>query len=246
MPADSLACAVRHLPVGWSGHYSDVVESTQDQARVAAGEGAPNRSVFVADCQSAGRGRQGRTWSAAPGTALLMSMLFRETAPAPRPFRYTRVLSLAVLESVLELIPGALMAIKWPNDLMLADRKVAGILAETAWNGEDLQVIAGLGVNISSHPNLPQATSLGTVGPIDRGRLLGLILASVDRWLTRPDAAVHAAWANHLWARGQRLRLLDLGEQFDVVVLGADDDGSLHVRLSDGQELHTTTGELLA
>jgi BirA family transcriptional regulator, biotin operon repressor / biotin---[acetyl-CoA-carboxylase] ligase len=243
MPADSLAVAVDSLPAAWTGHYFDTVDSTQDVARAAARDGAPGRSLFVADYQSAGRGRHARTWLAAPGTALLMSILFREAHADPRPWRFTSLASIALLESLQPVVPGRKLAVKWPNDVMLDDKKLAGVLAETSWNGHDLQAIVGLGLNVTTSPALPGVTHLGQV---DRGQLLLRLVARLDHWLGRPDGCLVAAWQACLWRRGQRLRLLDLGRDEHVTVLGADADGSLRVCLADGTERRTVTGELLA
>jgi BirA family biotin operon repressor/biotin-[acetyl-CoA-carboxylase] ligase len=251
MPTDALGVAVARLPPGWHAHYFEAVDSTQDEARLAARRGAPNRSLFVADFQRAGRGRRGRSWLAPPGAALLLSMLFRETNPAPSPFRWTSLASVALAESIehlLKLHP----AIKWPNDLMLKDRKLAGILAETSWDGQQLVAIVGVGVNVNTPaadlgaiPGAATSLSLECGHQVDRGKLLRELLRAVAHWLERPAAEVHAAWESRLWARGQRLRLLDLGDEQEVVVLGAKADGSLRVRMASGEERTTTTGELI-
>ena len=243
MPADSLAVAVDSLPAAWTAHYFDTVDSTQDVARTAARDGASGRSLFVADYQRAGHGRRARTWLAAPGTALLMSILFREAHADSRPWRFTSLASMALLDTVSDFVSRSRLAIKWPNDVMLDDKKLAGVLAETAWNGADLQAIVGVGVNVTASPDLPGVTHLGEV---DRGELLLRLVARLDYWLCQPDDCLVAAWQACLWRRGQRLRLLDLGRDEHVTVLGADADGSLRVRLADGTERRTVTGELLA
>src|SRR5438874_1724994 len=116
MPNDGLASAIAHLPPGWQGQFSEVVESTQDEARAAAAQGAPNRSIFVADFQRAGRGRQGRQWLAQPGVALMLSIVFRDAAgPAPVPLRFTTLASVSLAEAIEAVSPGARPAIKWPN-----------------------------------------------------------------------------------------------------------------------------------
>src|ERR1051326_5424969 len=137
MATDRLAAAVVGLRAPWYGQSFKEVASTQDLARAAAASGAPDRSIFVAEYQRAGRGRQGRTWLAPPGTALLMSILFRETtSPSmPVPWRFTSLVSLSIAQAVDELLPACSPSIKWPNDLMLGDRKVAGVLAETRFDG---------------------------------------------------------------------------------------------------------------
>lgn len=248
MPSDSLASAVRGLPSPWQGFWFDSVDSTQDVAREAARHGTPGQSIFVADFQSAGRGRQGRTWTAEPGTALLMSLLFRERGAQPRPWRYTSLASLALVETIQPLVATGAAAIKWPNDVMLDGRKVAGVLAETSFNGDDLQAIVGVGLNVATAPPLPGATALveHADSPIDRGELLLRFVERLEHWLHRAFEDVHATWQGHLWARGQRLRLVDLGETNDVVVLGVREDGALLVQMPDRTQRVTTTGELLA
>ena len=252
MASDGLAQALQALPPDWRGHYFDVADSTQDEARAAARLGAPSRSIFVADYQRAGRGRHGRLWLAGPGDALMLSIIFRERATPPIPWRWTSLASVALVEAFQELLPTLAPAIKWPNDVLLDDRKVAGILAETTSDGQQLVAVVGIGVNVNS-----AASSLATVGspatslriaagrPVDRGRLLVTFLRRMNTWYARPWPELHAAWQARLWGRGQRLRLLDLGREEEVVVLGAELDGSLRVRLADGSEHHTTTGELI-
>jgi BirA family biotin operon repressor/biotin-[acetyl-CoA-carboxylase] ligase len=254
MGGDRLAAAVHRLPAPWHGAYFDTVDSTQDEAREAARRSAPSRSLFVADYQRAGRGRARRQWLAPPGSALLMSVLFREEVdtPAIKPWRYTRLAALALIGSIEDHISGAQPAIKWPNDVMLHDAKVAGILAETSWDGRQLQVIVGIGLNVSAAPaEVPDATCLRTAqppgaAPLDRGNLLLTFVSQLDALFAEPDEVVSEKWNTRLWRRGQRLRMLDGDQEEEVVILGAQPDGALRVRGSDGRERVTTTGELLA
>jgi BirA family biotin operon repressor/biotin-[acetyl-CoA-carboxylase] ligase len=240
---DGLAAAVDALPRGWRGHYFETLGSTQDQARA----GAQHRSIYVADFQSAGRGRRGRSWIAPPGAALMLSLVFRDTASMP--LRWTTLTSVALVEAIEDIQPTLKPAIKWPNDVLLNDRKVAGILAETTWDGVELVAIVGVGVNVNSSPPdlIPLATSLRLASGqhVDRGDLLRAFVRRLDQWLSRPHAELHGAWQARLWGHGQRLRLVDLGGEEEVVVLGAESDGSLRVRLADGTERLTTTGELI-
>jgi BirA family biotin operon repressor/biotin-[acetyl-CoA-carboxylase] ligase len=248
MAGDSLAAALLRLPAAWHGYWFETVDSTQDAARAAASHGAADRSLFVADYQRAGRGRQGRSWLAESGAALLMSILFREVGAEARPWRFTSLASLAVVEAVQPLLARGSAAIKWPNDVMLDDKKVAGVLAETSWDGHRLQAIVGLGLNVTAAPEMPGATWLARYGdgPIDRGDILLRLVDRLDHWAMQPDEQLHAAWQRHLWRRGQRMRLLDLGCEEDVILLGAGADGSLEIERADGSRHITTTGELLA
>src|SRR5215216_6112744 len=100
MTTDGLARAVTAFPPGWHGRYFETLNSTQDEARAAARLGAPSPSVIVADYQRAGRGRQGRAWLAQPGVALLLSVIFRENAAVPAPWRWTTLASVALAEAI--------------------------------------------------------------------------------------------------------------------------------------------------
>jgi BirA family transcriptional regulator, biotin operon repressor / biotin---[acetyl-CoA-carboxylase] ligase len=247
------------LPVGWQVRYWPSVESTQDVARRAVAEGAPTNTVFVADHQTAGRGRQARKWLASPGSALLMSVLFRESSRSPVPWRFTSLAALALCDAIGDVGAPLKPAIKWPNDVMLGNRKVAGVLAESAWDGDRLAVVVGMGTNVgTTAAELSQlgasATSLrDELGrSVDRGELLRAVVRRLEAWLRRSDGDRLSAWQARLWGRGQRLRLrgmaaegVDANQEADVIVLGADDDGALRVRLADGSERRTVSAEII-
>jgi biotin-(acetyl-CoA carboxylase) ligase len=132
-------------PPGWSVAYCHSTDSTQELARAAGAAGAPHGSVFVADWQRAGRGRRGRPWTAPPGTSLLFSILVRDTHLAP--FAQTAACTLALCR-VLETHALA-PRIKWPNDVLLRDRKVAGVLTErVSGDGPPFQIV-GIGLNVA-------------------------------------------------------------------------------------------------
>ncbi len=252
MVQDTLPDAIRRLPPGWRGQFYADVASTQDVARAAAKAGAPSRSIFVADFQSAGRGRQGRSWLARPGTALMLSMLLRQSGE-PRPWRSTALMSVALVEALEAVLPDlAGVAIKWPNDVLIDGRKVAGVLAESTSNGAESTVIVGIGLNVlatredlAEIPSPATSVALASGAEIDRGVLLLELVGRVDEWLTKPEAELQTTWQGRLWGRGQRARLADVDLDEEVVILGATLDGALRVRLADGRELSTTTGELM-
>jgi BirA family biotin operon repressor/biotin-[acetyl-CoA-carboxylase] ligase len=184
---DTLANVVEQLPAGWRGRYWPRLSSTQDEARRIVRLGAPTRSIVLADYQTAGRGRQARRWIAPPGTGLLVSMIFREAGRVPIPWRYTTLASVALTQTIECLIPKLQPAIKWPNDIVLLDgAKVAGVLAESTWDGEQLVVIVGVGVNVDVPTQIlasigRAATSLSAAAgePVDRADLLlGLLAGS--------------------------------------------------------------------
>src|SRR5215218_5681460 len=133
------------LPPGWRVLHEPSVESTNDLAREAASRGWPDRSVFVADFQTKGRGRHGRTWLCPPRAGLLMSVLLRRRdAPA---YSYTMLAAVALSEAI-ERLHSLEPAIKWPNDVVVDDKKIAGVLAEAWDDGREQTVVVGIGVNV--------------------------------------------------------------------------------------------------
>src|SRR5262249_21836871 len=167
--------------------------------------------------QSAGRGRRGRTWTAPPGFGLLFSALLHLPPTDPAPLDSTMRAALALAEAVDALGPRP--AIKWPNDLLLGDRKLAGILAESFAAGGGRAVGGGRGVHVGDPgplpPDLPStATALSAeLGRrVHRGELLLATLRQLDAWLASPAAEVRRAWRARLWGRDQVIRAVE-GEE---------------------------------
>lgn len=211
-----------------------VVDSTQTVAFDLAARGAPDGSVVVADFQTAGRGRRGRSWQAAPGSALLLSLVLRpRLLPDALP-----ALSLATAVAVAEAIratAGADARLKWPNDVLVGERKVAGILLE-ARHEPDVVVVAGIGINLRPDAIPPalaaRATCLGA--GVDREALLRAVLAAVDRWRRRLEAEgfepVRARWLALSDAVGRRVER----DGVAGLVVGLDADGALLVEDAGG------------
>jgi BirA family biotin operon repressor/biotin-[acetyl-CoA-carboxylase] ligase len=240
------------LPPGWRVLHESSVESTNDLAREAARRGWPDRSVFVADYQTKGRGRHGRVWLCPPRAGLLMSILLRRR-DAP-PYAYTMLAAVALSEAIERLL-ALEPAIKWPNDVVLDGRKVAGVLAEASDDGREQTVVIGVGTNVNLEmeelADLPNATSLAIEAghEVHRGELLTLILERLDSWLKRDvrqrDEGIWQAWNGRLWGRDQLVRVQDGADELRATVLGGDRDGTLLVRLADGSTRRIVAGELL-
>ena len=194
--ADSLAPgAVRPLLRGRFGRvyrYAEVTPSTQRMLGEESAEGA----VAVTEEQTEGRGRLGRRWEAAPGTSILVSVLLVPPVEPPRLPELSLVAGGAVAQAIAE-ITGLEPAIKFPNDLLIGMRKVAGILAESS----EGRVVLGIGVNVNQTAQelpadtLTPPTSLRVVlgEPVDRARLLAAILLHLERdydaWTTGTAAS---------------------------------------------------------
>jgi BirA family biotin operon repressor/biotin-[acetyl-CoA-carboxylase] ligase len=177
--------------------------STQDAAR-----GLPLGSVVVADQQTAGRGRLGRRWDAPPGSALLASFVL--------PSRPLASLAAGVAAAV---ACGESVRLKWPNDLLVDGRKLAGILVEQRGG----RCVVGIGVNLTWAP--PGAGRLEA----DRDRLLERLKAELERWFTADDSEVLAAWRTRSDTLGRRVRVELPGETFEGWAEDVAEDGSLLV-----------------
>jgi BirA family transcriptional regulator, biotin operon repressor / biotin---[acetyl-CoA-carboxylase] ligase len=176
------AGALRAALIGRWAHL-DVVErtgSTNADLLAAAADGAPDRTVLVAEHQEAGRGRLARSWVAPPGTGITVSVLLRPTGVAPSRFAWLPLLAGLALLDCIRAVCDVPAALKWPNDLLLGpgQRKAAGILAEVA-DAVRPAVVVGIGLNVAaSPPDQPSATSLADEGAVvDRTRVLTTLLS---------------------------------------------------------------------
>src|SRR5512143_2060350 len=144
---------LRDLPLGGL-RYFPTASSTNDEALAWAAQGANDLSLVIADEQTAGRGRGGRKWFTPPGSALAFSLLMRQTEQE-RP-HLSRVVGLAALSVASVLRSYSLpIQVKWPNDILVGGRKLAGILIESVWNGEAVDcTVIGIGLNVM-RPSVP-------------------------------------------------------------------------------------------
>ena len=167
-----------------------VTDSTNDDALAAARAGAPHGALFVTEEQRRGRGRRGNSWHAAPGEALLFSLVLRPSVPLERASSLSLVAGLAVRAAVASSLTlsgvSARVQVKWPNDVLVDGKKVAGILVESHVRGDTLgAVVVGVGLNVGllSLPDdvAAHATSLLLLGAtVPREELLASVLGELD------------------------------------------------------------------
>lgn len=214
---------------GRSLRYLGEVGSTQDELRRWDDAGRlPNGAVVVAERQTAGRGRRGRVWLSATGN-LTFSVLLRGPLPLG-------ALPLLPLRAGVALRRAAgVGGLKWPNDLLLHGRKLAGVLLEAELRGEEAaRAVLGIGINVAAAP--PGAACVADTGPAPpRAALLAAILRELENTLNEPPGDVLAAWRAHNVTLGQRVRFGDPPRE--GLALDLDDQGGLQVRCGE----HTVT-----
>lgn len=237
------------LTTRWLGrsheHWAEVA-STNDRALAWARRGAPHGAMVTADAQSAGRGRLGRPWASPPGEDLYVSLILR-----PGRAEGLGALGLAVGAGLREGLAGWLprAQLKWPNDILVGGRKLAGILCEARWVGGAPEVVVGFGVNVGRttfpHELSDRATSLARelADPPTRAEVLSRALPAIESALTSFFAggfpAIRGRYEPYCALQGQVVQVAgdasDPGSpRTDARALGFDDDGALRVAPLDG------------
>ena len=196
------------------------IGSTNDEALAWATEGAKDFSLVIADEQTAGRGRMGRKWHTPPGSALALSLIIRPQGQECETVGlFSGLGALALVDALRSL--GIMTEIKWPNDVLIQGRKVAGILAEAQWAGDRLDaVVLGIGINVAPEAptlaeqhegllNFPATSVSENLGrPVDPVELLQAVLTELVAW--RPRVASQdfiTAWESNLAFRGETVQI---------------------------------------
>lgn len=240
----------RRLPVVGLGrplYFFTSIGSTNDYAKELAEQGAPHGTVVVADEQTAGRGRAGRSWSTPASTALALSLLVRTEELKPEAAASLNGVGALSVAQAIE-ARGGQVGIKWPNDVLVRGKKAAGILVESAWEQDRLaHAVIGVGVNVHRGSAPPAdavevpATDLETAlgQRLKRTILLVDILRTTGRWLEDLGTdKLLAAWQARLMYRGQWVSVRSQEGDLRGELLGLTPEGKLRLRI-DGSEVRT-------
>ena len=240
-------------PPGYRLRRFDDLDSTNDEAKRQAAQGAPDGTVFVARRQTAGRGRRGRSWESPEGN-LYASLLLRPEYGPQQAAQLSFVTALALADTVRAILPPKkCVELKWPNDVLVKGRKISGILLEAAPGGGGLDwLVIGCGINIVSHPKLQEgkATSLAAEGASAPAldSVLDIFLQAlhggIARWEANGFAPVREAWLTSAHGVGRPIVVRLPGETLRGTFSALDENGALKLELAGGGERLVTGGEV--
>lgn len=255
---DVLTAAVLapHLQGTWRRiEWLAETDSTQRVARDLARGGAPEGTTVFAEAQTAGRGRLGRTWHSPAGANVYASVLLRPVVEPARVPQVALVAGLAAADAIAA--EGLAPRIKWPNDVLVDDRKVVGILVEMEAEMERVHhVVAGIGVNVNvARDDFPpelrdKAGSLRVAAgrPIDRprfaARLLAALEARYERWLLNGFASMRSEWEGYSSLTGRTVHVTAPDGEIAGTVRGVDAGGGLELERPGGGIVRITSGEV--
>ncbi len=256
LSAAAILQAAGELDVFKKLHLHDVIDSTQSEAHRLAVTGGEHGTLVLADSQSSGRGRQGRDWYSPPGQGIWMSLILMPKLSLTFAPQMTLVTAVALCRTIRKQL-RADVGIKWPNDLLIAGKKISGILVESV--GEDERVrymVIGVGIDCnmeaSDYPEELQkkATSLRieTGERIDRSSLIVAFLQEFDElmrlYLEYGFAPIRTLWESHSVTLSQQLKLHSGGRLIEGEAIGMDDYGGLLIRQADNQIQAVYSGEM--
>lgn len=250
---DRLQSLLKTQSLGRRVFYEASTRTTMDVARTEAQRGAPDGAIVIAEEQTAGQGRMGRSWVSPPGENIYCTIILR---PTLEQLRYISVVAPLVVCQAIEESTNLLPRVRWPNDIAIDGKKVSGVLTQTELSDGALDfALTGIGVNVNMDPDKHDdirdiATSLGQqLGRhLAREDVLAAMLNHFESLYLamRRGEVVSIDWKQRLETLGQHVRvsgpdgaLLDQG-----VAVDADSDGSLILRRDDGSHVRIEAGEV--
>jgi BirA family transcriptional regulator, biotin operon repressor / biotin---[acetyl-CoA-carboxylase] ligase len=220
-------------------HYFPEIDSTMTEARKMAQAGCPPFTVVIAEHQTQGRGRLKRTWHSAEG-GLYFTLVLR---PTLRPVDSGQVnfLTSVVLATVLREDYSIDAGVKWPNDILVGNRKIAGLLSEMGTIGHQVNYVnIGIGLNVNNDPNPTEPTAISIKNllgkPVTRAPILNRFLDRLEESMKKMTwEETLDAWRSLSITRGQRVRVVTARETVEGIAVDVDNTGALIVKLSDGE-----------
>lgn len=247
------------LKTKWLGttiHYFHTLDSTNSRAYELANRGAEEGEVVIAESQTKGKGRLGRNWYSPPNLNLYLSVILRPPIPPHQAPLITLMAAVATAEAIGN-YPGLRPMIKWPNDLLLNGRKVAGLLNEIKSETDRIDfVILGIGVNLNIVGRMfPKeiraiATSLKeeTGQPVSRKIFLASLLQELEKWyavfIKRGGAVILQSWREWAQIKGRHVKMTSFGETIEGIAIDVDSDGALMIETGRGERKKVVAGDI--
>jgi BirA family biotin operon repressor/biotin-[acetyl-CoA-carboxylase] ligase len=247
MKEQILSSLPEHFPWRENIHYFDSIDSTNTRAKQLSSQGAPQGTILIADTQTGGRGRMGRSFESPKGTGIYLSVILRPRCAAEKLMHLTCAVGVAVCDAV-EAVCGVRPRIKWINDLILGNKKLGGILTELSLDnlGSVSYAVIGIGINVGATPDGVNeiATSLQEAGFIvDRAKLIAEILQKLEH-LSIADTSVMEQYRKDCLTLGQQVCILKSDGISYGTAVDIDDRGGLLVRDTDGNTQTVSSGEV--
>ncbi|MBR5317585.1 MAG: biotin--[Lachnospiraceae bacterium] len=242
----------------WAGCnvvFFEETGSTNVEARMLAEQGAGHGTLVVADSQSGGKGRRGRSWHSPKGSAIAMSMILKPELEPDKASMLTLVQAMAVAKA-LEEICGCKPQIKWPNDILINEKKVCGILTEMNLNKTEIaSIIIGCGVNVNQESFPEEISQIATSLKMETGQmfhraeLIGCICRYFEEYfeefMTAKDlSGIVEKYNNYLISKGCSVKVLDPQGEFQGEALGINARGELLVKKESGEIVNVYAGEV--
>jgi BirA family biotin operon repressor/biotin-[acetyl-CoA-carboxylase] ligase len=247
------------LKTKWIGktiHHFHTLDSTNSKAYQLALDGAEEGEVVVAESQEKGRGRLGRQWFSPPFLNLYLSVILRPKIPPHQASLITLMAAIATADAI-QKFSGFLPLIKWPNDILLRNRKVAGLLNEINSEMDRIHfVILGIGINLNMDEKMfskeirTVATSLKREmrQTISRKAFLQSLLQELEKWYTifmkQGSAVILKAWRDRAHLKGRRVKVTSFGETLSGIAVDVDSDGALILETADGKRKRVVAGDI--
>ena len=255
MKSELLSCLPASFP--WRGniHHFDTIDSTNTRAKETAAAGAPHGTVLIADSQTGGRGRMGRSFHSPAGSGIYLSVILRPNCPATKLMHLTCAVAVAAADGV-EAAAGLRPGIKWTNDLVVGQKKLGGILTELSVNQAGIveYAVVGIGINCGQTAgdfpvdieNIATSLRLCTGKRIDRAQVTGQILLALDKIFSQLQdaAAILARYRKDCMTIGREISLVRGDEIRHGKALDVDIQGALVVEFPDGHIENVASGEV--
>ena len=232
-------------------HWFDCIDSTNTRAKEMALSGAPHGTVLIADRQTGGRGRMGRSFQSPGGVGVYLSVLLRLKCPAEQLMHLTCATAVAACDAVEQAV-GLRPGIKWTNDLVCGSRKIAGILTELLYVGDEICAVVGIGINCCQDVTdfseeirwFAGSLAMATGKPVDRAQVAASLIGALQQMDLSGKETMMDRYRKDCITIGKEISLLRAEEVSHGYAISVDDDGGLVVRFDNGEVKTVQSGEI--